>query len=128
MSQDFGQVKAIIARGDAAGLASALDQGVDADASDPTGVALLAHAAAKGQADLLHLLLDRGARVGGVSRAGNTALMAAAARGHLEAMGVLLDAGADPATTNRWGLAAADWAVWPDNSAETLALLRADPA
>ena len=84
------------------------------------GVGLLAHAAAKGQGSLLRLLLDRGAQVDGASQAGNTALMAAAARGHLEAMTMLLEAGADPAVANRWGLGAADWATWPDNSAEVL--------
>jgi ankyrin repeat protein len=125
MSQDLGQVITTIARGDVAGLAAALDQGIDADAQDGLGVGLLAHAAAKGKAELLRLLLDRGAQVDGGSPAGNTALMAAAARGHLEAMTLLLEAGADPAAANRWGLGAADWAAWPDNSAEVLNVLRA---
>ena len=126
MSQDLGQVITIIARGDVAGLAAALDQGTDPDARDRWGVGLLAHAAGKGQAELLRLLLDRGAQVDGASQAGNTALMAAAARGHLEAMTMLLEAGADPAVANRWGLGAADWATWPDNSAQVLDLLQAN--
>ena len=127
MSQDVDKVITIIARGDIAGLAAALDQGTDADAHDRLGVGLLAHAAAKGQTELLRLLLERGAQVDGASQPGNTALMAAAARGHLEAMTVLLEAGADPAAANRWGLGAANWASWPDNSAEVLELLHAYP-
>ncbi len=39
-------------------------------------------------------------------------------------MAMLLEAGADPAVANRWGLGAADWATWPDNSAEVLDLLQ----
>ena len=126
MSEDLRQVITIIARGDVAGLAAALDQGTDAGARDRLGVGLLAHAAAKGQGSLLRLLLDRGAQVDGASQAGNTALMAAAARGHLEAMTMLLEAGADPAVANRWGLGAADWATWSDNSSEVLGLLPSD--
>ena len=125
MSQDVDHVIAIIAKGDVAGLAAALDQGTDADARDRRGAGLLTHAAAKGQTEILRLLLDRGAQVDGASQAGNTALMAAAARGQLEAMALLLEAGADPAAANRWGLGATDWAAWPENSSETLDSLRA---
>ena len=49
--------------------------------------------------------------------------MAAAARGHLEVVTALLAAGAAPDHGNRWGLTAADWASWPENAGEVLALL-----
>ena len=42
-----------------------------------------------------------------------------------EVVKALLARGADPRGGNKWDLTAADWAQWPANSAEVLALLHA---
>jgi len=121
--QDF-DLLSLIDRGDAAGLETALRAGADARQRDRRGVSVLAQAAARGDLAAVRLLLDHGADVDQLSDAGNSPLMAAAARGHLEVIATLLAAGADPESKNKWGLGAADWAQWPADSAEVLALLR----
>ena len=123
MGEDADDLIALIQRGDATALEAALAAGADANVRDRQGVSALAHAAAGGDAAALRLLLDHGAEVNRTCQAGNSPLMAAAARGHLEAMKLLLEAGADPEGRNKWGLGAADWAKWPGNSAEALALI-----
>lgn len=115
---------ALIAAGDHAGLAAALDGGAAPDAADRWGVTALGHAAVRGDLEAARLLLDHGARVGQASDVGNSPLMAAAAAGHLELMRLLLDRGADPAQLNKWGFGPEDWGSWPANSAEVKALLR----
>ena len=112
-----------VAVGDVEGLASALDAGGEVDARDRWGTTLLGQAAGRGNLAMVELLLARGADHEATGDAGNTALMAAAARGHLEVVAALLAAGAAPGHGNRWGLTAADWARWPENGAEVLALL-----
>ena len=109
-------------------LAAALDQGVDANTADRWDVTALSHAAARGNLAAVGLLLDHDADPNKTSGSGNSALMAAAARGHLEVVKVLLDRGADPRHGNKWDFKAADWAQWPANSAEVLALLHAQNA
>ena len=123
MAEKTVDLIALIQRGDTAGLKVALTAGADAKVRDSQGVAALAHAAAGGDAAAVRFLLEHGAEVNQTSQAGNAPLMAAAARGHLEAMTALLEAGADPQSRNKWGLGAADWAKWPANAAEALALL-----
>ncbi|MFQ5775509.1 MAG: ankyrin repeat domain-containing protein [Kiloniellaceae bacterium] len=113
------------ARGDAAALEAALEQGADANARDRWGASALMHAAARGDLAAVELLLARGAGVNRTSDAGNSALMAAAARGHKEVLTRLLDAGADPGHKNKWGISVDDWAGWPPNAAEVRALLHA---
>ena len=71
----------------------------------------------------MRILLDKAA-ADLPSRFGNTALMAAAAGGRDAVVEALLAAGADPAARNKWGLGAEDWANWPENRDEILALLR----
>ena len=110
--------------GDGSALEAALEAGADADACDPRGVSALALAAGKGDLAAVEILLSRGAEVDRSSAVGNSALMAAAARGHLEVVKRLLEAGADPEHKNKWGLNADDWATWPENTAEMLAVLR----
>ncbi len=114
-----------IAQGDMTALAAALDQGGDANTADRWGVSALSHAAARGNLTAIGLLLDHDADPNKTSGAGNSALMAAAARGHLDVVKALLERGADPRHGNKWHLTAADWALWPANSAEVLALLHA---
>ncbi len=123
MNEETVDLITLIQRGDTAGLKAALTAGADAKASDRQGISALAHAAAGGDAAAVRLLLEHGAEVNRTNQAGNAPLMAAAARGHLEAMTALLEAGADPQSRNKWGLGAADWAKWPANAAEALALL-----
>lgn len=123
MTEDKTQVLDLIARGDHAELEAALGKGADADARDRWGVPALSLAAGRGDVAAVRLLLEHGAAVDKASDAGNSPLMAAAARGYLEVMTALLDGGADPGHRNKWGLGAADWAQWPANSAEVLALL-----
>ena len=110
--------------GDADALQAALDTGADPDTADRWGVTALAHAAARGDLPVLGLLIDRAADVNRTSQVGNSALMAAAASGHLHALRALLAAGADAEARNKWGQGPTDWAQWPANSAEVLALLR----
>lgn len=116
-------ILALVARGDQAGLAAALEAGADPNAADRWGVTALARAAAKGDLAVVDLLLTHGAEVDRASGAGNTALMAAAAAGRVEALERLLAAGADPGHGNTWGLTAHDWAQWPPNGADVQALL-----
>ncbi len=110
--------------GDTPALASALDGGADANAADAWAVSALAHAAGRGDLEAVRILLDKGAAADRPSRFGNTALMAAAAGGRDAVVEALLAAGADPAARNKWALGAEDWANWPENRDEILALLR----
>ena len=124
MTTDTGtDLLALVARGDRAGLAAALESGADPNAADRWGVTALARAAAKGDLAMADLLLAKGAEVDRASAAGNTALMAAAAAGRVEMLERLLSAGADHGHGNTWGVTAYDWAQWPPNGADVQALL-----
>ena len=125
MADTTSELFDLIARGETATLKAALEAGADANVADRWGVTALSHAAARGDLAALGLLLDHDADPNKTSGAGNSALMVAAARGHLEVVKALLDRGADPGHGNKWNLKAADWAQWPANSAEVLALLHA---
>jgi ankyrin repeat protein len=124
MTEQDADLLGLIERGDTAGLEAALKAGADARQRDRWGAPALARAAARGDLDAVRLLLDHGAEVDQLSDAGNSPLMAAAAHGNLEVIETLLAAGADPESKNKWGLGAADWAQWPADSTEVLALLR----
>ncbi len=123
MTDENSDILELVARGDTAALAAALDGGADAGARGRGGVSALAQAAAKGDLEAVELLLAHGAEVDRASEAGNSALMAAAARGRLEVVARLLEAGADPGHKNKWGLGAEDWSQWPNNAAEVRAVL-----
>ena len=123
MAEQGADLLLLVAQGDLPALDAALRAGADADKADRWGVTALAQAAARGHLDAVRLLLAHGAAADRASEAGNTPLMAAAARGHVEVMRALLDAGADPAGSNKWGFGPKDWASWPDNTADLLALL-----
>lgn len=123
MAQPTTDILALIARGDAKGLAAALAAGGEANARDRWGVTALMHAAGRGDLAMVEALLKHGAEATRTSDAGNSALMTAAARGHVEIAARLLDAGLDPAHQNKFGMSAFDWAKWPGNAAEVRALL-----
>ncbi len=123
MTDENSDILELVACGDTAALAAALDGGADAGARGRWGVSALAQAAGKGDLEAVELLLAHGAEVGRASEAGNSALMAAAARGQLVVVERLLEAGADPGHKNKWGLGAEDWAQWPNNAAEIEARL-----
>lgn len=124
MAAEQSAVLATVAKGDAAGLVQALDQGGDPNARGRWGVSALAQAASGGKLELVQLLLDKGAQVDKSSDAGNTALMQAAARGHDQVVAALLAAGADPSHSNKWGNGPHDWAQWPENGAAIQTRLR----
>ena len=123
MDVEHAKLRELVAAGDVEGLTAALDAGGEVDARDRWGTTLLGQAAGRGNLAMVELLLARGADLEATGDASNTALMAAAARGHLAVVTALLAAGAAPGHSNRWGLTAADWARWPENGAEVLALL-----
>ena len=123
MAVEQSAVLALVAKGDAAGLAQALAEGGDPDARDRWGVSALAQAAAGGKLEIVQLLLDKGAQVDKSSDAGNTPLMLAAARGHDAVVAVLLAAGAKADHRNKWGVGPTDWAKWAENDGAILARL-----
>ena len=125
MTDEKSDILELVARGDTAALAAALEGGADAGACGRWGVSALAQAAGKGDLEAVDLLLAHGAEVDRASETGNSALMAAAARGRLEVVERLLEAGADPGHKNKWDLGAEDWSQWPDNEAEVRAVLTA---
>lgn len=125
MAEQTGDLISLVRKGDHDAIAAALAAGADPDSSDRWGVSALAYAAGRGDVTVIDRLLAAGASVNLSSRAGNTPLMLAAARGQLEAVKLLLQRGADRETVNKWGLGAADWATWPPESRDILALLRA---
>lgn len=121
---DKSELFKLVERGDAEGLKRALESGADAKTRDGSGVSLLYAAAGRGDRSLVSLLLERGAEPNRSCDAGNTPLMAAAAKGDEETVAALLQAGADPAQTNKWGLAARDWAKWAEAPEKILSQLR----
>lgn len=123
MTDENSDILTLVAQGDTAALAAALDGGADAQARGRWGVSALAQAAGRGDLEAVELLLAHGAEVDRASEAGNSALMAAAARGRLAVVERLLEAGADPGHKNKWGLGADDWSQWPGNTAEVRARL-----
>ncbi len=123
MTDEKSDILTLVAHGDAAALKVALEGGADAQARGRWGVSALAQAAARGDLEAVELLLAHGAEVERASEAGNSALMAAAAGGRLEVVERLLEAGADPGHKNKWGRGAANWAQWPDTTAEVRAVL-----
>ncbi len=125
MTDEKSDILTLVAQGDAAALAAALEDGADAQACGRWGVSALAQAGANGDLEAVELLLAHGAEVDRAIEAGNSALMAAAARGRLEVVERLLEAGADPGHKNKWGLGAEDWSQWPDTGAEVRAVLHA---
>ena len=112
-----------VERGDTDTAAAALDDGANPDAADRYGVTALVRAAGRGDRAMVDLLLGRGAQVDRSTTQDNTPLMLAAARGHRAMVARLLQAGADPAHRNKWQFTARDWATWPAEAADVVAML-----
>lgn len=81
--------------GNSAEVSRALDAGLDVNAGDSNGTALLHYAAATGHLDIAQLLLDRGANANAEAKYGMTPLLFAVQSNHLELVELLVDAGAD---------------------------------
>jgi ankyrin repeat protein len=89
--------------GETSSVASLLEKGADANASDPDGRTPLIEAAFAGHADTVEALIRGGADVNARDKDGWTALMEAASKGHTETVRVLLASGADLYSKNRFG-------------------------
>lgn len=122
---DDSDLIALVRQGDREGLAQALADGADADATDGLGQPVLADAAGRGDLDSVKLLIEHGAALDKTSPEGNSPLMLAAARGQVAMVAFLLEQGADPEAKNKWGFGPRDWGTWSDKAGEVLALLEA---
>ena len=122
--QPLTDVAAELARkGDTAGLAALIKDGLAADAQDAKGNTLLMLASYHGRAEVVKLLLKSGATVDLRNDKGQTPLGGVAFKGYVEIATLLLDAGADP-VADQGGSTPADFATLAGKS-EILALLQA---
>ena len=123
-SQPLPEAAAELARkGDTAGLAALIKDGLAVDARDAKGNALLMLASYHGRAEVVKLLLKSGATVDLRNDKGQTPLGGVAFKGYVEIATLLLDAGADP-VADQGGSTPADFATLAGKS-EILALLQA---
>ena len=122
--QPLTDVAAELARkGDTAGLAALIKDGLAADAQDAKGNTLLMLASYHGRAEVVKLLLKSGATVDLRNDKGQTPLGGVAFKGYVEIATLLLDAGADP-VADQGGSTPADFATLAGKT-EILALLQA---
>ena len=110
-------------KGDTAGLAALIKDGLAVDARDAKGNTLLMLASYHGRAEVVKLLLKSGATVDLRNDKGQTPLGGVAFKGYVEIATLLLDAGADP-VADQGGSTPADFATLAGKS-EILALLQA---
>ena len=110
-------------KGDTAGLAALIKDGLAADAQDAKGNTLLMLASYHGRAEVVKLLLKSGATVDLRNDKGQTPLGGVAFKGYVEIATLLLDAGADP-VADQGGSTPADFATLSGKS-DILALLQA---
>ena len=110
-------------KGDTAGLAALIKDGLAVDARDAKGNTLLMLASYHGRAEVVKLLLKSGATVDLRNDKGQTPLGGVAFKGYVEIATLLLDAGADP-LADQGGSTPADFATLAGKS-EILALLQA---
>jgi ankyrin repeat protein len=122
-SQPLPEAAAELARkGEAAGLAAMIKDGLAVDAQDPKGNTLLMLAGYHGRTEVVKLLLKSGATVDLRNDKGQTPLGGVAFKGYFEIATLLLDAGADP-VADQGGSTPADFATLAGKS-EILALLQ----
>ena len=110
-------------KGDTAGLAALLKDGLAVDAQDAKGNTLLMLAAYHGKIETVQLLLKARATVDLRNAKGQTPLGGVAFKGYVEIATLLLDAGADP-VADQGGSTPADFATLAGKT-EILALLQA---
>jgi len=110
-------------KGDTAGLAALLKDGLAADAQDAKGNTLLMLASYHGKAETVAMLLEAGATVVLRNDKGQTPLGGVAFKGYVDIATLLLDAGADP-VADQGGSTPADFATLAGKT-EILALLQA---
>jgi ankyrin repeat protein len=110
-------------KGDTAGLAALLKDGLAVDAQDAKGNTLLMLAAYHGKIETVQLLLKARATVDLRNAKGQTPLGGVAFKGYAEIATLLLDAGADP-VADQGGSTPADFATLAGKT-EILALLQA---
>lgn len=95
-------------RYDAAMIKLLLDNNVNVNAVDESGMSALMHVSFDGSREIAQLLISKGALVNTSSSSGFTALMCAAGNSHFEYMLFLLKNGARADKKNRYGASAAD--------------------
>ena len=110
-------------KGDTAGLAALLKDGLAVDAQDAKGNTLLMLASYHGKAETVAMLLKACATVDLRNDKGQTPLGGVAFKGYVEIATLLLDAGADP-VADQGGSTPADFATLAGKT-EILALLQA---
>lgn len=110
-------------KGDTAGLAALLKDGLAVDAQDAKGNTLLMLASYHGKTDTAVMLLKARATVDLRNDKGQTPLGGVAFKGYVEIATLLLDAGADP-VADQGGSTPADFATLAGKT-EILALLQA---
>ena len=89
----FRQLMYAVTNGDADGAKKLLENGMDPNAADPTGLTPLMAAAYKGKENTMRLLLDAGASVAAKDSSGYTALMFASNAGDLACIRLLVERG-----------------------------------
>jgi len=110
-------------KGDTAGLATMLKDGLAVDAQDAKGNTLLMLASYHGKVETVAMLLKARATVDLRNAKGQTPLGGVAFKGYVEIATLLLDAGADP-VADQGGSTPADFATLAGKT-EILALLQA---
>jgi ankyrin repeat protein len=110
-------------KGDTAGLAALLKDGLAVDAQDAKGNTLLMLSAYHGKIETVQLLLKARATVDLCNAKGQTPLGGVAFKGYVDIATLLLDAGADP-VADQGGSTPADFATLAGKT-EILALLQA---
>jgi len=110
-------------KGDTAGLATMLKDGLAVDAQDAKGNTLLMLASYHGKAETVAMLLKARATVDLRNAKGQTPLGGVAFKGYVDIATLLLDAGADP-VADQGGSTPADFATLAGKT-EILALLQA---
>ncbi|PIG80406.1 putative 2-5A-dependent ribonuclease [Aspergillus arachidicola] len=98
--------------------------GLDLETPDSKGDTPLKIAAAAGKRHIVEMLLNAGANIDAPSRRGVTPLMPACRHGHVSTVRLLLDRGADCSNHCEDGYTSLHYAIYSDNGATIIQLLR----